>query len=109
MKPLELTVLAPADHPALPGHFPGTPLVPGVVVLDLLIDALAAHLGAPVRLVRLDQVKFTASLEPAREAQAIVDFEGAPAAAGRASFRIEQGGRPIASGRFGLAARAEAA
>lgn len=25
------------DHPALPGHFPGHPIVPGVVILDNLL------------------------------------------------------------------------
>ena len=30
-----------ADHPALPGHFPGAPVAPGVLVLDGLIAAAA--------------------------------------------------------------------
>ena len=29
-----------ADHPSLPGHFPDTPLVPGVVILDEVLTAL---------------------------------------------------------------------
>jgi 3-hydroxyacyl-[acyl-carrier-protein] dehydratase len=29
-----------ADHPSLPGHFPGTPIVPGVVILDEILAAL---------------------------------------------------------------------
>ncbi len=39
----------PADHPALPGHFPGRPLVPGVLVLDAalaLIDRRDCRAGA---------------------------------------------------------------
>lgn len=30
------------DHPALPGHFPGDPLVPAVVILDAVLAALAS-------------------------------------------------------------------
>ena len=29
-----------ADHPSLPGHFPGAPIVPGVVILDEVLAAL---------------------------------------------------------------------
>ncbi|UCH47344.1 MAG: AMP-binding protein [Betaproteobacteria bacterium] len=33
-------------HPALPGHFPGDPIVPGAVLLDEIVDALSGELGA---------------------------------------------------------------
>jgi 3-hydroxyacyl-[acyl-carrier-protein] dehydratase len=29
-----------SDHPSLPGHFPGAPIVPGVVILDEVLAAL---------------------------------------------------------------------
>lgn len=32
-------------HPALRGHFPGDPIVPGVVLLDEIVDALSVELG----------------------------------------------------------------
>ena len=34
-----------AAHPALPGHFPGQPLVPGVMMLEQVARALRAWRG----------------------------------------------------------------
>lgn len=31
------TISIPADHPSLPGHFPGEPIVPGAVLLDEIV------------------------------------------------------------------------
>ncbi len=52
-----------ADHPSLPGHFPGAPLVPGVVILDEVITALAEwRQNSQVSGIRM--VKFLAPLKP---------------------------------------------
>lgn len=38
----ELLRQVPLDHPAFAGHFPGQPILPGVVLLEWVVDALAA-------------------------------------------------------------------
>jgi len=65
------------DHPALPGHFPGQPVVPGVVLLDHLIEATEAALARPVHVTGLPQVKFLAPLLPGEAAHAVIDVQPA--------------------------------
>lgn len=82
----------PADHPALPGHFPGQPIVPGVVLLDRVIEAIEAGHG-PLPPLRLPQVKFLQPLLPGQSAQ--VQLQGdAP----RWRFRVLRGDTVLASG-----------
>lgn len=50
----------PRDHPAYAGHFPGHPVLPGVV---LLAEALAA-MEAPPSGWSVDNAKFLAPVEP---------------------------------------------
>jgi len=53
----------PADHPALAGHFPGNPVVPGVVLLDLVREGLSAWQPGQ-RISGIQQVKFMQALLP---------------------------------------------
>ena len=57
------------DHPCLPGHFPGQPVVPGVLLLDGVLNAATAWLGRPVAVKSLPQAKFIAPLFPGEEAR----------------------------------------
>jgi 3-hydroxymyristoyl/3-hydroxydecanoyl-(acyl carrier protein) dehydratase len=66
----------PHDHPCLAGHFPGRPLVPGVVLLERVIEAIEAAHG-PVGRLRVPQVKFLQPLLPGRPAQVVIEG-GAP-------------------------------
>jgi 3-hydroxyacyl-[acyl-carrier-protein] dehydratase len=53
----------PGNHPSLAGHFPGNPIVPGVVLLEEVVDALAEW-GGNCRLQGIPSVKFVAPLQP---------------------------------------------
>lgn len=52
-----------ADHPSLPGHFPDTPIVPGVVILDEVAAALAKW-HADYQVTGIPTVKFLLPLKP---------------------------------------------
>jgi 3-hydroxyacyl-[acyl-carrier-protein] dehydratase len=52
-----------SDHPSLPGHFPDSPIVPGVVILDEVLAALMEHREELV-VETIRAVKFLAPLKP---------------------------------------------
>lgn len=59
---IEETLVVPPDHPSIAGHFPGNPIVPGVVMLDAAAALAARRAGRPVTGVR--SAKFRAPLRP---------------------------------------------
>lgn len=52
------------DHPALDGHFPGNPLVPGVLLLTELLGILERESGTACGPLTLTSVKFMRQLRP---------------------------------------------
>jgi 3-hydroxymyristoyl/3-hydroxydecanoyl-(acyl carrier protein) dehydratase len=68
------TLCIDAGHPALPGHFPGQPVVPGVVLLDRVAAALERWRG--LRIAGLPQVKFLRPLLPGQSAELVVGDDG---------------------------------
>lgn len=85
-----------ADHPAFAGHFPGRPLAPGVLLLQMAQRAIEAELATTVR--GLSAVKF---LSPALPGQPLdLAFNAGP---GGVRFEIRSGTRQVATGTFVLA------
>lgn len=80
-----------ADHPCLPGHFPGQPLVPGVVLLEQVAQALHAWRGQ--RLARVAEAKFVAPLLPGDTADIALSENGA-----RVRFEVRRGDTVLARG-----------
>ncbi|MEJ0036475.1 MAG: hypothetical protein WDO68_10365 [Gammaproteobacteria bacterium] len=87
-----------ADHPSLPGHFPGTAVVPGVVVLDLVLQASERWQGHRLGARGLKQVKFHSPLLPGQRADVSLEIED-----GALTFRVTREDQAVAQGTFVLA------
>ena len=83
-----------ASHPALPGHFPDHPVVPGVVLLDAVIAALPRHTGGAPLVTGFPTVKFLAPLLPEQE----FDVVFAAKRPGQSAFEVVAGGQKLVSG-----------
>jgi hypothetical protein len=98
-----------AGHPALAGHFPGDPRVPGVTLLARVADALRARYPQWVP-GELLHARFRSALRPGE----LFSIE-AREQEGRARFEVRRAGRDgepgtvIASGEWGLERREPAA
>lgn len=84
----------PADHPALPGHFPGHPIVPGVVLLDHALQRISAALGRPLEGCRISSAKFLSPVQPGE----LLDVAFETTVSGAIRFTIRAGERDVASG-----------
>ncbi len=88
----------PAEHPALPGHFPGRPVVPGVLLLDAVLQALRDAGHRPERLLR---AKFMAPVTPSAEVSIAVAPRGG--IAGRFAFTCQVEDRVVLVGEVACA------
>ncbi len=59
----QIYTTVPADHPSLAGHFPGNPVVPAVVILDRVLEAVKTQ-QPKAQLIGLPVVKFVLPLKP---------------------------------------------
>jgi 3-hydroxymyristoyl/3-hydroxydecanoyl-(acyl carrier protein) dehydratase len=87
------TLRVPAGDPVFAGHFPGRPIVPGVMLLDWTLRELALALGCGSHSLRIREGKFFATLQPDELAELCIDDSG-----GRWAYRIRHAGVLLASG-----------
>lgn len=73
---LQKEFIIDTDHPALPGHFPGYPTVPGVVVLDEVL-ALIQTYRSGLAISSIIQWKFLAPLLPGQVCRITVNITDA--------------------------------
>jgi 3-hydroxyacyl-[acyl-carrier-protein] dehydratase len=84
----------PPDHPAFAGHFPGTPILPGVVLLDVALQIIAKTSGIALDLCEISAVKFLSPASPGDE----LLIQHSVAVSGTIRFDVAAGMRKIASG-----------
>jgi 3-hydroxymyristoyl/3-hydroxydecanoyl-(acyl carrier protein) dehydratase len=82
----------PENHPSLAGHFPGHPVVPGVVALTELMTVVNARHG-PCRLRHIAKLKFHRLLKPG----ICLDVLTKRVSAHRLNVRCECGGEIVIS------------
>jgi 3-hydroxymyristoyl/3-hydroxydecanoyl-(acyl carrier protein) dehydratase len=54
----------PAEHPVFHGHFPGNPMVPGVMLLEWVMAEVAQRLARAPSTLRVREAKFFTPLAP---------------------------------------------
>ncbi|MGK2925372.1 MAG: hydroxymyristoyl-ACP dehydratase [Lysobacterales bacterium] len=59
--------VVPPEHPALAGHFPGHPVLPGVVLLDAVLELIARESGVALDQCEVTSVKFLSPAKPGDE------------------------------------------
>lgn len=84
----------PLDHPAFAGHFPGTPILPGVVLLDTALSIIAETQGLALDRCEIGSVKFLSPVNPGD----ILAFGHVLSDSGTIRFDIHTDGRAIATG-----------
>jgi 3-hydroxyacyl-[acyl-carrier-protein] dehydratase len=108
----ETTLQIAADHPAFAGHFPGAPIVPGVVLLDAAVLAAIRLLRPGTRAgeqadspaaCSVTSAKFLKPVGPGETLLVCVDSTGA----GRASFEISCRSAKVATGTLAVHMRLE--
>lgn len=88
------TLSVAPDHPAFVGHFPGAPILPGVVLLDAVLQSIAASGRYATKAWQISSAKFHKVVSPGDTLT--IDHEAT--ATGGIRFRVTCANDSVASG-----------
>ena len=92
----ELMVTIHNHHPSLSGHFPGHPVVPAVVILSEIMDAVRRNTTRSIVFSAIPHAKFLTPLAPGEELLIALQQEAEDTVA----FTCRVGARLVAKGSF---------
>lgn len=92
-----LSLYVPNDLAHLPGHFPGAPVVPGVVQVGWALALAAPRLGTPAHCRNMEALKFQQLLGPGDTVELHLRADHAR---GKLYFAYRQGTINYSSGRL---------
>ena len=84
----------PRNHPAYTGHFPGHPVLPGVVLLEEAIAAIGTATQRAATDWKLDNAKFLLAVEPGME----LELQHETLGSGAVRFEIRSPAGVVATG-----------
>lgn len=84
MDALEFVWIVPRNHLAFDGHFPGQPILPGVVLLDQVIQLAQQAVQHSVDAWEIGYAKFLSTVGPGE----VLHFSVQPGSRGGMSFRV---------------------
>jgi len=90
----EFAWAVPADLPAFAGHFPGRPIVPGVVLLDQALRFAQTWLGCRQAPWQVGQAKFYAPVGPGETLRFVLQRKPS----GAVSFSVKSARGEVAAG-----------
>ncbi|MEO8389286.1 MAG: AMP-binding protein [Polaromonas sp.] len=102
LSPMETRFSIEPDHPAFAGHFPGSPIVPGVLLLDAALHAVRQARGTPgsagatvpADICQISSAKFLSPVGPGET----LTISCTNTASGGTRFDICSGDRKVATG-----------
>lgn len=95
----ELEIVVPTELVYFDGHFPGAPIVPGIVQIKWALDLARCHLDVGTGFRRIERLKFQRIMSPGTRAKLTLTYA---VAAGKLDFSFAAAETRYSSGRFVL-------